>query len=109
MAYSISENLELGLAEITNFVKKLSRMFLRQGYVEWSGSKRKVLLRLLRSAYEIRTNKLMEDKPLSPKWFIQAMALLAVAGMTIPLVAGVAGFIKDELKRPAAVDAVVDD
>ena len=51
----------------------------------------------------------MEDKPLSPKWFIQAMALLAVAGMTIPLVAGVAGFIKDELMRPAAVDAVVDD
>jgi hypothetical protein len=25
----------------------------------------------------------MEDKPLSPKWFIQAMAFLAVAGMTI--------------------------
>ena len=39
----------------------------------------------------------MKDKPLSPKWFIQAMALLAVAGMTILLVAGVAGFIKDEL------------
>ena len=51
----------------------------------------------------------MKDKPLSPKWFIQAMALLAVAGMTIPLVAGVAGFIKDELKRPAAVYAEVDD
>ena len=51
----------------------------------------------------------MEDKPLSPKWFIQTMALLAVAGMTIPLVAGVAGFIKDELRRPTAVDAVVDD
>ena len=46
----------------------------------------------------------MEDKPLSPKWFIQAMALLVVAGMTIPLVAGVAGFIKDELRRPAAVE-----
>ena len=46
----------------------------------------------------------MEDKPLSPKWFIQAMALLAIAGMTIPLVAGVAGFIKDEMRRPAAVD-----
>ena len=42
----------------------------------------------------------MEHKPLSPKWFIQAMALLAVAGMTIPLVAGVAGFIKDELSQP---------
>ena len=28
---------------------------------------------------------------------------LAVAGMTIPLVAGVAGFIKDELRRPTAV------
>ncbi len=47
----------------------------------------------------------MEDKPLSPKWFIQAMALLAVAGMTIPLVAGVAGFIKDELRRPAGVES----
>ncbi|MEC7737423.1 MAG: hypothetical protein VYE46_00920 [Cyanobacteriota bacterium] len=46
----------------------------------------------------------MEDKPLSPKWFIQAMALLAVAGMMIPLVAGVAGFIKDELRRPAAIE-----
>ena len=46
----------------------------------------------------------MEDKPLSPKWFIQAMALLAVAGMTIPLVAGVAGFIKHELSGPAAVE-----
>ena len=46
----------------------------------------------------------MEDKPLSPKWFIQAMALLAVAGMTIPLVAGVAGFIKDELRKSTAVE-----
>ena len=46
----------------------------------------------------------MEDKPLSPKWFIQAMALLAFAGMTIPLVAGVAGFLKDELKRPASLE-----
>tara|TARA_B100000674_G_scaffold489491_1_gene503564 strand:+ start:525 stop:674 length:150 start_codon:yes stop_codon:yes gene_type:complete len=46
----------------------------------------------------------MEDQPLSPKWFIQAMALLAVAGMTIPLVAGVAGFLKDELRRPAAIE-----
>ena len=50
----------------------------------------------------------MEDKPLSPKWFIQAMALLAVAGMTIPLVAGVAGFIKDELRRSAAVDETIN-
>ena len=48
----------------------------------------------------------MEDKPLSPKWFIQAMALLAFAGMTIPLVAGVAGFIKDEMRRPAAIERV---
>ena len=46
----------------------------------------------------------MEDKPLSPKWFIQAMALLAIAGMTLPLVAGVAGFIKNEIMRPAAVE-----
>ena len=51
----------------------------------------------------------MEDKPLSPKWFIQAMALQAIAGITIPLVAGVAGFIKDEIMRPTADDAVVDD
>ena len=46
----------------------------------------------------------MEDKPLSPKWFIQAMAFLAVAGMTIPLVAGVSGFIKDELRKPALIE-----
>ena len=60
----------------------------------------------------LRTQKILlsglylkvKDKSLSPKWFIQAMALLAVAGMTIPLVAGVAGFIKDELRRPAAVE-----
>ena len=46
----------------------------------------------------------MKDKPLSPKWFIQAMALLAVAGMTIPLVAGVAGFLKDEIMRSPSVE-----
>ena len=46
----------------------------------------------------------MQNKPLSPKWFVQAMAFLAVAGITIPLVAGVAGFIKDEMRRPAAVE-----
>ena len=46
----------------------------------------------------------MEDKPLSPKLFIQAMALAAVIGMTVPLVAGVAGFIKDELSRPAGFE-----
>jgi hypothetical protein len=46
----------------------------------------------------------MEDKPLSPKWFIKAMAFLAVAGMTIPLVAGVLGFIKNELRRPASIE-----
>jgi len=46
----------------------------------------------------------MKDKPLSPKWFIQAMALLAVAGMTIPLVAGVAVFIKDEIMRSPSVE-----
>ena len=46
----------------------------------------------------------MEDNPLSPKWFIQVMALLAVAGMTLPLVAGVAGFIKNEIMRPAAIE-----
>ena len=46
----------------------------------------------------------MEDKPLSPKWFIQAMAVLSIAGMTLPLVAGVAGFIKNEIMRPAAIE-----
>ena len=46
----------------------------------------------------------MEDKALSPKWFIQAMAVLAIAGMTLPLVAGVAGFIKNEIIRPAAIE-----
>ena len=46
----------------------------------------------------------MEDKPLSPKWFIQAMAILAIAGMTLPLVAGVAGFLKNEIMRPAAIE-----
>ena len=46
----------------------------------------------------------MEDKPLSPKWFIQAMAVLAIAGMTLPLVAGVAGFIKNEIMTPAAIE-----
>ena len=46
----------------------------------------------------------MEEKPLSLKWFIQAMAALAVAGMTIPLVAGVAGFIKDEIMGSSSVE-----
>ena len=46
----------------------------------------------------------MEDKPLLPKWFIQAMAILAIAGMTLPLVAGVVGFIKNEIMRPAAIE-----
>ena len=46
----------------------------------------------------------MEDKPLSPKWFIQAVAFLAVAGMTIPLVAGVSEFINDELRSPASIE-----
>ena len=46
----------------------------------------------------------MKDKPFSPKWFIQAMALLAIAGITIPLIAVVVGFLKDELRRPTAVD-----
>ena len=46
----------------------------------------------------------MEDKPLSPKWFIQAMAILAITVMTLPLVAGVAGFIKNEIMRPAAIE-----
>jgi len=48
----------------------------------------------------------MEEKPLLPKWFIQALALLAVTGMTIPLVAGVAGFLKDEIIRLSSVKNV---
>ena len=51
-----------------------------------------------------RRHLIMEDKPLSPKWFIQAMAILAIAGMTLPLVAGLAGFIKNEIMRPAAIE-----
>ena len=46
----------------------------------------------------------MEDKQLSPKWFIQAMALIAVAGMTVPLVAGVAGSLKDEIMNPSSLE-----
>ena len=46
----------------------------------------------------------MEDQPLSPKWFIQAMAILAIAGMTPPLVAGLAEFIKNEIMRPADIE-----
>jgi hypothetical protein len=48
----------------------------------------------------------MEDNSLSPKWFIQAMALLAVAEMTIQLVAGVSGFIKDELRKSSPAERV---
>ena len=46
----------------------------------------------------------MEDKPFSPSWFLQAMAFLAVAGMTIPLVGGLIGLLKGEMGRPAAVE-----
>ena len=48
----------------------------------------------------------MEDKPLSPKWFIEAMALLAITGVTIPLLAGVSGFIKDELRKSSPAERV---
>ena len=46
----------------------------------------------------------MEDKVLSPKWFIQAMTFLAVVGIIISLVVGVAGFLKGEMMRPAATE-----
>ena len=46
----------------------------------------------------------MKDNPLSPKWFIQAMASLAVAGMKIPSVAGLAGSLKDEIMRSSSVE-----
>ena len=39
----------------------------------------------------------------------QAIAFLAVAGMSIPLAAGAAGFSKDELTWLTADDVVIDD
>ena len=38
------------------------------------------------------------------KMVSKVMAFLAVDGMTIPLVAGVVGFLKGEMRRPAAFD-----
>ena len=46
----------------------------------------------------------MEDKPPLPKWFNRSMAFLAIEGMAIPLVVGVAGFIKNEIMRSAAIE-----
>ena len=43
----------------------------------------------------------MEDKPLSPRWFVQGMALIAIVGFTIPMIAGVAGYLKQELSQPS--------
>ena len=48
----------------------------------------------------------MEDKPLSPKWFTKGMALIAVVGLTIPLVAGIAGSLKEEMRRPDPIGIV---
>jgi len=39
----------------------------------------------------------MEDKPLSPRWFVQGMALIAI-------IAGVAGYLKQELSQPSRVE-----
>ena len=36
------------------------------------------------------------------------MALQAFAGMTVPLVAGVAGFVKDEIMRPSLLRKVAN-
>ncbi|MDB4638566.1 hypothetical protein OAE87_00440 [bacterium] len=46
----------------------------------------------------------MEDKPLSPRWFVQGMALIAIIGFTIPMVTGVAGYLKQELSQPALIE-----
>ena len=46
----------------------------------------------------------MEDRPLSPRWFVQGMALIAIIGFTIPMVAGVAGYLKQELSQPSRVE-----
>ena len=43
----------------------------------------------------------MEDKPLSPRCFVQGMALIAIVGFTIPMIAGVAGYLKQELSQPS--------
>ena len=32
----------------------------------------------------------MEEKTLSPRWFVQGMALIAIIGFTIPMITGVA-------------------
>ena len=48
----------------------------------------------------------MGEKTIPPKYFIQVMAYIAIAGMTIGSVTRVAGFLKDEIikestfKRP---------
>jgi len=51
----------------------------------------------------------MDDKPLSPKWFTQGMAVLAISGLTIPLVAGVIGSIQNEIKRAPAIERKSND
>lgn len=48
---------------------------------------------------------LMEDKPLAPRWFIQGMASIAILGFTIPMIAGVAGYLKQELRQPPRVES----
>tara|TARA_Y100000991_G_C21885142_1_gene311216 strand:+ start:602 stop:751 length:150 start_codon:yes stop_codon:yes gene_type:complete len=46
----------------------------------------------------------MEDKPLSPKWFTKSLAVLAVTGLTIPLIASIVGSIQNELRRVPAIE-----
>ena len=43
----------------------------------------------------------MEDKPLSPRWFVQEMAIIAIIDFTIPMIAGVASYLKQELSQPS--------
>jgi len=51
----------------------------------------------------------MDDKPLSPKWFTQSIAVLAISGLIIPLVAGVIGSIQNEIRRAPAIERKSND
>ena len=46
----------------------------------------------------------MEDKPLSPRWFVQGVAVIVIIGFTIPVTAGLAGYLKQELSQPSRVE-----
>ena len=42
----------------------------------------------------------MKDKPLSPRWLVQGMVLIAIIGFTIPIITGVASYLKQEISQP---------